>query len=90
MLGGHKARGVRLIVGSHAADWSSDFFLSEVEKYYHEARGHSRSSDAWRQSMQTFDMMLRPGYMEDECSDEEYHDTLPDVQVTSPRPETGG
>ena len=64
--------------------------VSEVEKYYREARCHSRSSDAWRQSMRTFDMMLRPGYMEDdEGSDEEYHD-LPDVQVTSPRPETGG
>ena len=81
---------MRLIKGSHAANWEQDFFLSEVEKYWLEARRHSRSSDAWRQQMQIVDMMLRHGISEEEMSDaDEYHD-LPEVQVASPRPETGG
>mgnify|MGYP007015859819 CR=1 FL=1 len=96
-LGGHKTRGVRLIKGSKAADWSPAEFTQAVEKIYGKVRGISRSSNLWHLHMIALDKVLAPKASASSSMDTDVDQHLAAgpfgglvLQTASPRLGTGG
>ena len=87
-LGSHKTRGVRLPKGSRASDMSALKFNQTVETIYGKVRGVSRSSNVWQTHMIALDHLLKP--QEKPMDVDDATKGLASVQVSSPRPETGG